>query len=51
MLLLALLGELLLRLAARRLLALLFQLPPRMTRLEPLWPRPLTRSTSHKAPQ
>ncbi|MCB9473380.1 MAG: hypothetical protein H6678_06180 [Candidatus Delongbacteria bacterium] len=30
-------GVLLLRLAQRRLVALLFQLPPRMTRLEPPW--------------
>ncbi|HPE70480.1 MAG TPA: hypothetical protein PLF96_14275 [Thermotogota bacterium] len=34
-LLLLLPGELLLRLATRQLLALLFQLPPRLTRLEP----------------
>ena len=36
MLLLALFGLLLLRLATRQLLALLFQLPPRFTRLEPV---------------
>ena len=35
MLLLRLSGQLLLRLAERRFLALLFQLPPRITRFEP----------------
>ena len=35
MLLLALSGQLLFRLPTRQLLALLFQLPPRFTRLEP----------------
>jgi hypothetical protein len=35
MLLLALIGLLLLRLAQRALFALLFQLPPRITRFEP----------------
>lgn len=35
MLLLLLFGLLLLRFATRQLLALLFQLPPRLTRLEP----------------
>lgn len=34
-------GLLLLRLDTRQLLALLFQLPPRMTRLLPLWPEAL----------
>jgi len=47
MLLLRLLGVLLLRLAARRLLPSLFQLPPRMTRFEPLW----LRSQRHSAPE
>jgi len=40
MLLLVLPGLLLLRLAQRALLALLFQLPPRITRLEPVGIRP-----------
>ncbi len=40
MLLLALSGLLLFRLAQRALLALLFQLPPRSTRLEPVGLRP-----------
>jgi hypothetical protein len=39
-LLLRLSGELLLRFAERQLLALLFQLPPRLTRFEPLRPLP-----------
>ena len=40
MLLLALFGLLLLRLATRQLLALLFQLPPRLTRFEPYGQNP-----------
>lgn len=40
LLLLALLGQLLLRFAQRVLFALLFQLPPWMTRLEPFGRRP-----------
>ncbi len=40
MLLLALSGLLLLRLATRQLLALLFQLPPRITRFEPYGQNP-----------
>jgi len=42
MLLFLLFGLLLLRLADRQLLALLFQLPPRLTRLEPIFdPSPI----------
>jgi len=41
MLLLALSGLLLLRMATRQLLALLFQLPPRFTRFEPYEQNPL----------
>ena len=41
MLLLTLFGLLLLRLPTRQLLALLFQLPPRMTRFEPYEQNPL----------
>jgi hypothetical protein len=40
MLLFLLSGLLLLRFADRQFLALLFQLPPRITRFEPGWPPP-----------
>ncbi len=49
LLLLALYGLLLLRLAQRVLSSLLFQLPPRMTRLEPVGLRP--KSIYHAAPK
>ena len=47
-LLLALPGELLLRLATRQLVALLFQLPPRFTRLEPCHGFTILTITSHQ---
>ena len=48
-LLLRLPGVFLLRLAARRLPASLFQLPPRLTRLESLWARALPHHGRHAA--